>query len=114
MMERERSSRVVPARVGVRLAAVAAWCMFAVGCAALGGVRRDDAVSSAVRGVCGARASDSTCTVRAVERVDRGYRVVVDRRPPAGRDRVAVEVRGKPFGGSSILVTPLDSVAPRP
>ena len=114
MMERERSSTVAVTRDGVTRVVLIATCMLATGCATLGGMRRDDAVSRAVRGVCGPRASDSTCTVRSVERIDRGYRVVVDRRPPAGRDRVAVEVRGRPFGGSSVDVTPVDSAAPRP
>ena len=113
MSERESFSIRPTTRLGGMRTALVASCMLATACATLGGMRRDDAVSSAVRGVCGARASDSTCTVRSVERIDRGYRVVVDRRPPAGRDRVAVEVRGRPFGGSSITVTPLDSVAPR-
>ncbi|WP_025414837.1 hypothetical protein [Gemmatirosa kalamazoonensis] len=69
------------------------------------------AVGVALRGVCGpASASrDSSCAVRGTERVRGGYRVLIDRRPPAGNDRLAVVVRGR-----GVDVTPVDSTRPAP
>ena len=72
------------------------------------------ATAAARRNVCGppGSAGDAACeTPAAAERVAGGYRVVVERRPPAGSDRVAVVVRRH---GRRIDVTPLDSVAPAP
>jgi hypothetical protein len=65
----------------------------------------DQAATTALRNVCGDR---TACTVRGTERVPGGYRVLIDRRPPAGNDRVRVYVRGR-----SVEVTPLaqDSAA---
>ena len=74
---------------------------------ATGGPAR--ARATAVRGVCGAAPADTSCTVRRVERAPGGYVVTVDRRPPAGQDRVAVRVRG-----GSIEVTPVDTAVPAP
>ena len=67
--------------------AVAALLALVAGCATLGGLSRRDAVASAVSSVCGPRVADSTCVVRGVSRVEGGYQVVVDRRPPALRQR---------------------------
>ena len=83
-------------------------------CASFGRSNKSDAQANAVRAVCGARVSDSTCVVRSVNAIDGGYRVVVDRRPPAGRDRIAVDVRNGAFGSQRILVTPLDTASRRP
>lgn len=71
------------------------------------------AVARARRSVCGAPGSstDSACTVRAQERVPGGYRVVVDRRPPAGHDRVTVTVHDH---GRRIDVEPTDTTAEPP
>jgi hypothetical protein len=74
-------------------------------------------VEIALQNVCGAPhvPADSSCTVRAVTREAHGYRVVVDRRPPAGNDRVAVLVRpAGPLGGSSVEVTPVDTAGMLP
>lgn len=82
------------------------------GCASLRPVGREDAVGAALRSTCGApgAVADSACVVREAKRVSGGYRVVVDRRPPAGRDRVAVVVRrGGVLGGWLIHVTPLEA-----
>jgi hypothetical protein len=83
------------------------------GCATAGQLSQHDAIAYARNDVCGA-AADSACVVRSVERTERGYRIVIDRRPPAGQDRVAVDVRGGVFKGRHIEVTPLDTTARRP
>ena len=75
-------------------------------CASLSPTR---ARTTALRGVCGRAPADTSCTVRSVERVNRGYVVTIDRRPPAGSDRVAVRVRG-----GSIEVTPVDTARRAP
>jgi hypothetical protein len=79
------------------------------GCASLTPER---ATRTALRGVCGAapEPADAGCTVRSTTRVRGGYLVTVDRRPPAGQDRVAVRVRR----GGSIEVTPVDSAVAGP
>jgi hypothetical protein len=74
---------------------------------ATGGPAR--ARATAVRGVCGPAPADTSCTVRRVERARGGYVVTVDRRPPAGQDRVAVRVRG-----GRLEVTPVDTAVPAP
>jgi len=78
------------------------------GCASVHPLTRTRAVEAAQRNVCGAPnpGRDSTCTVRSVERIRGGYRVLLDRRPPAGNDRLAIEVRRS---GDQIDVFPLDS-----
>jgi hypothetical protein len=78
------------------------------GCASMRPMTRARAVEAAQRNVCGAPRSgrDSVCTVRAAEPIRGGYRVVLDRRPPAGNDRLAIEVRR---GGDEIRVVPVDS-----
>jgi hypothetical protein len=83
------------------------------GCATAGQLSQHDAIAYARNDVCGA-AADSACVVRSVERTERGYRIVIDRRPPAGQDRVAVDVRGGVFKGRHVEVTPLDTTARRP
>ncbi len=98
------------ARVRVwRAAALVAVATVGAGCASL---TQRSAVETALHNVCGSRhaSADSTCRVRAVTRAPHGYRVVVDRQPPAGNDRVAVLVRPAGWlGGSSVEVTPFDT-----
>ena len=84
------------------------------GCASVGVIGQKDAVAYARNDVCGVGAADSVCLVRSVERTSRGYRVVIDRRPPAGRDRLAVEVSGGLLGKVRTEVTPLDTTSRRP
>ncbi|MDP9350239.1 MAG: hypothetical protein M3P51_01655, partial [Chloroflexota bacterium] len=96
----------LPARLAGQVAV--AGLALAAGCASLGRPSRQGAISSARTAVCGSRAADSLCVVRSVERVEDGYRVVLDRRPPAGADRLAVLVRGGWIGGH-IDVTPVDT-----
>ena len=106
------------ARVRVwRAAALVAVATVGAGCASLHPVSQRSAVETALQNVCGSRhaSADSTCRVRAVTRAPHGYRVVVDRRPPAGNDRVAVLVRPAGWlGGSSVEVTPLDTASVPP
>lgn len=100
-----------------RAAALVAVATVGAGCATLHPATQQSAVETALQNVCGSpRApADSTCTVRAVTRDAHGYRVVVDRRPPAGKDRVAVLVRPAGWlGGSSVEVTPLDTAGGPP
>lgn len=95
-------------------AAAAISLLAASGCAHLGPPSGTRAVEVARRNVCGAPGSetDRGCSVHEHERVRGGYRVVVDRRPPAGNDRVAVTLGGN----GRIRVETLDGVAqpPRP
>ena len=51
------------------------------------------AVAIARRNVCGADATETTCPVYSYERAGGRFVVVLDRRPPAGDDRVAVTLR---------------------
>jgi hypothetical protein len=82
-------------------------------CATLHPISSERAVDVARRSVCGAPggAGDAACTVRSTSKIRGGYRVFVDRRPPAGNDHLAVEVRG---GGGQIEVFPLDSASTAP
>ena len=84
------------------------------GCVTTGRLSQREAILYARNDVCGANASDSICVVRSVERTDHGYRIVIDRRPPAGQDRLAVEVRGGMFADPHVKVTPVDTAARRP
>ena len=97
-----------------RLAALVATFCLVNGCATFHPATERGAVETALHDVCGASRSpsDSSCVVRNVTRIANGYRVVVDRRPPAGNDRVAVVVRPAGLlGGASVEVTPLDTAA---
>lgn len=100
-----------------RIAALGVIATLFTGCATLRPGSRPTAVETAVQNVCGSShaQSDSTCVVRDVTRVAHGYRVVIDRRPPAGNDRVAVVVRPAGLlGGTSIEVTQIDTAAAKP
>ncbi len=67
------------------------------------------AVAVAQHNVCGdVSPGDPTCAVRSYRRVGNRFEVVLDRRPPAGNDRVLVTVHGN---GSTIDVTPIDTTA---
>src|SRR5439155_2129483 len=52
------------------------------------------AIAIALRNLCGVPAVDTTCLVRSYEYTSGHHVVVLDRRPPAGNDRVAVQVSG--------------------
>ena len=67
------------------------------------------AVAVAQHNVCGdVSPGDPTCALRTYRRVGNRFEVVLDRRPPAGNDRVLVTVRGN---GSQIDVTPVDTTS---
>ena len=111
----ERRSHSITLTISDNLArAVVAASFMLVGCVTTGRLSQREAVLYARNDVCGANAADSICVVRSVERTDHGYRVVIDRRPPAGQDRLAVEVRGGMFADPHVKVTPLDTAARRP
>ena len=67
------------------------------------------AVAVAQHNVCGdVSPGDPTCAVRSYRRVGNRFEVVLDRRPPAGNDRVLVTVSGN---GSQIDVAPVDTTS---
>ena len=113
MTERRRSLRVLAIRDSVARAVLFASCTLA-GCATVGQLSQLDAVRYAKSDVCGTNIADSVCVVRSVERADWGYRIVIDRRPPVGQDRLSVEVRGGTFIDPQIKVTPVDTATRRP
>ena len=84
------------------------------GCATVGQLSQLDAVRYAKSDVCGTNIADSVCVVRSVERAEWGYRIVIDRRPPVGQDRLSVEVRGGTFIDPQIKVTPVDTATRKP
>ena len=100
-------------REGATRAVLVASCTLA-GCVTVGRLSHREAVLYARSNVCGENAADSTCVVRSVERTDHGYVVVIDRRPPAGQDRLSVDVRGGMFAGPHVKVTPVDTATRRP
>ena len=70
------------------------------------------AVAVAQRNVCGRSMppSDTTCVVREYHRNGGRHWVTLDRRPPAGNDRVVVTL----LGNGSIEVAPVDSATRKP
>ena len=66
------------------------------------------AVAVAQRNVCGQAMpkGDTTCVVRGYQHAKGEYIVTLDRRPPAGNDRVVVRLLGN---GSRVLVEEADS-----
>jgi len=71
------------------------------------------AVAVAQRNVCGRPMppSDTTCAVRGYQHEGGRYLVTLDRRPPAGNDRLIVALYQN---GTRIVVTPVDSTTHRP
>lgn len=71
------------------------------------------AVAIAQRNLCGQPSSvkDTTCLVRGYQRRGSDFVVLLDRRPPAGNDRVAVRLSGN---GMRVDVTPIVSKAASP
>ena len=112
MTDRRRSSIVLAIREVARAVLVAS-CMVA-GCVTVGQLSQRDAVLYAQSNVCGTNTADSVCVVRSVERKDWGYRIVIDRRPPVGQDRLSIDVRGGTFVDPHIKVTPVDTATRRP
>jgi hypothetical protein len=69
------------------------------------------AVAVARRNVCGSVAADSTCPVYSYEHAGSRFLVVLDRRPPAGNDRVAVTLRDN---GMRVNVEPVATAPGNP
>jgi len=70
------------------------------------------AVAVAQHNVCGdVSPGDTTCVLRGYSRSGDRFEILLDRRPPAGNDRVLVTVRGN---GSRIDVTTVDTASARP
>ena len=69
-----------------------------------------EAVAIAQRNLCGG-ASGATCAVRDYHRVGGRYVITLDRRPPAGNDRVIVTLR---HNGTDIEAAEVDSVGRQP
>ena len=113
MTERRRSSIVLASHATLARAILVASCTL-IGCATVGQLSQLDAVRYAQSNVCGTNTADSVCVVRSVERFDWGYRIVIDRRPPVGQDRLSVEVRGGTFIDPQIKVTPVDTATRKP
>jgi hypothetical protein len=113
MSERRSASIVLAIRDMVARAALVASCTLA-GCVTVGRLSEREAVLYARNDVCGVNAADSVCVVRSVARTNYGYRVVIDRRPPAGQDRLSIDVRGGMFVDPHIKVTPVDTATRRP
>ena len=69
------------------------------------------AVAVAKHNVCGdVSPADTTCVLRGYRRSGGQFEILLDRRPPAGNDRVLVTLRGS----GSIDVTPVDTTSGRP
>ena len=104
---------VVPALTAAGLFAVAT---IATSCATLGAavgmstLDSAEAVAIAQRNLCGG-ASGPTCAVHDYRRVGGRYIVTLDRRPPAGNDRVVVTLL---HNGTDIQAAEADSVAAKP
>jgi len=71
------------------------------------------AVAIARRSVCGApnNATETTCVLQGYQRTDGRFVVVLERRPPAGNDRVAVTLRDN---GMRVEVAQLTGDGARP
>jgi len=55
----------------------------------------------AVRDFCARPPADTSCTVQNTQRLNSGYIVTLDRRPPSGNDRINVSVSN---GGATTLI----------
>jgi hypothetical protein len=102
-------------------AAVLACASAAIGCGSLrsaaegiGLIPLDSAraVAVAQHNVCGdVSPGDPTCVLRGYRRSGGRFEILLDRRPPAGNDRVLVTLSNN---GSRIDVTPVDTASARP
>lgn len=94
----------------ISLAAIASSCASVIAAAGLSPLDSARAVAIAQRNLCGG-ASDTTCPVREYRQVGGRYIITLDRRPPAGNDRVVVTLRDH---GTTIEAAEADSVARKP
>jgi hypothetical protein len=70
------------------------------------------AVAVAQHNVCGdVSPGDPSCVLRGYRRTGGRFEILLDRRPPAGNDRVLVTLRDN---GSRVDVTPVDTASARP
>jgi len=113
-MATQADVRKIAVLFGARPCALLVAVCAVAGCATVGVIGEKDAVAYARDNVCGVGAADSVCVVRSVERTQEGFRVVIDRRPPAGRDRLAVAVTGGLLSKVRIEATPIDTTTRRP
>ena len=92
------------------LAAMTSSCANVLALAGLTSLDSTEAVAIAQRNLCGG-ASGDTCAVREYRRVGGRYIITLDRRPPAGNDRVIVTLR---HNGTDIEAAEADSVPRQP
>ena len=90
----------------ISLAASASGCASLMAAAGLSTLDSTEAVAIAQRNLCGG-ASDTTCAVHEYRRVGGRYIITLDRRPPAGNDRVIVTLRNN---GTTIEAAEADSL----
>ena len=94
----------------IALAAMTSSCASVLGAVGLNTLDSAEAVAIAQRNMCGV-ASDDTCPVREYRRVGGRFIITLDRRPPAGDDRVIVTLR---HNGTDIEAAEADAVSRQP
>jgi len=96
--------------IPITIVAVASSCAQVFSAAGLTTLDSAEAVAIAQRNLCGG-ASGTTCAVRDYRRDGGRFIITLDRRPPAGNDRVVVTLRDN---GTTIEAAEADSVAQKP
>ncbi len=96
--------------IPITIVAVANSCARVFSAAGLATLDSAEAVAIARRNLCGV-ASGTTCAVRDYRRDGGRYIITLDRRPPAGTDRVIVTLRDN---GTTIEAAEADSVVQKP
>jgi hypothetical protein len=94
----------------IALASMTSSCANVLATVGLTSLDSTEAVAIAQRNLCGG-ASGDTCAVREYRRVGGRYIITLDRRPPAGNDRVIVTLR---HHGTDIEAAQVDSVSRHP
>jgi len=96
--------------IPITIVAVASSCAQVFSAVGLTTLDSAEAVAIAQRNLCGG-ASGTTCAVRDYRRDGGRYIITLDRRPPAGNDRVIVTLR---HNGTTIEAAEADSAAQKP